>query len=63
MDWLSDHRADIICHEKVVRIPLLDDKVLRVLGEKVEEKVRQLMSVKAKEKKQEEIIVVKDFPE
>nr|GEW85682.1 transposon Ty3-G Gag-Pol polyprotein [Tanacetum cinerariifolium] len=40
MDWLSDHRADIICHEKVVRIPLLDDKVLRVLGEKVEEKIK-----------------------
>ncbi|GKE33316.1 putative reverse transcriptase domain-containing protein [Tanacetum coccineum] len=39
MDWLSDHKAEIICHEKVVRIPLLDGK------------------------KQEEIIVVKDFPE
>nr|GEV75107.1 hypothetical protein [Tanacetum cinerariifolium] len=26
MDWLSDHKAEIICHEKVVRIPLLDDK-------------------------------------
>nr|GEV89095.1 hypothetical protein [Tanacetum cinerariifolium] len=26
MDWLSNHRAAIICHEKVVRIPLLDDK-------------------------------------
>ncbi|GJY04417.1 putative reverse transcriptase domain-containing protein, partial [Tanacetum coccineum] len=24
MDWLSDHKAEIICHEKVVRIPLLD---------------------------------------
>ncbi|GJY00425.1 putative reverse transcriptase domain-containing protein [Tanacetum coccineum] len=38
MDWLSDHMAEIICHEKVVRIPLLDDKVLRVLEEKPEEK-------------------------
>ncbi|GJR47642.1 hypothetical protein Tco_1315745 [Tanacetum coccineum] len=27
MDWLSDHKAKIICHEKVVRIPLLDGKV------------------------------------
>ncbi|GJX28176.1 putative reverse transcriptase domain-containing protein, partial [Tanacetum coccineum] len=26
MDWLSNHKADIICHEKVVRIPLSDDK-------------------------------------
>nr|GEZ12502.1 putative reverse transcriptase domain-containing protein [Tanacetum cinerariifolium] len=63
MDWLSDHKAEIICHKKVVRIPLLDMKVLRVLGEKLEEKVRQLMSAKAKEKKQEKVIVVKDFPE
>ncbi|GJZ10067.1 putative reverse transcriptase domain-containing protein [Tanacetum coccineum] len=51
MDWLSNHKAEIICHEKVVRIPLLDGKVLRVLREKPEEKMRQLMSVKANEKK------------
>ncbi|GJU64451.1 putative reverse transcriptase domain-containing protein [Tanacetum coccineum] len=63
IDWLSDHKAEIICHEKVVRMPLLDGKVLRVLGEKPEEKMRQLMSAKANEKKQKEIVVVKDFPE
>ncbi|GKB98299.1 putative reverse transcriptase domain-containing protein, partial [Tanacetum coccineum] len=63
MDWLSDHKAEIICHEKVVTIPLLDGKVLRVLGEKPEEKMRQLMSAKAKEKKQEEIVVVRNFLE
>nr|GEX71229.1 hypothetical protein [Tanacetum cinerariifolium] len=63
MHWLSDHKAKIICHEKVVRIPLLDGKVLRVLGEKLEEDMRQLMSAKANEKKQEEIVVVKDFLE
>ncbi|GJQ91246.1 putative reverse transcriptase domain-containing protein [Tanacetum coccineum] len=61
MDWLSNHKAEIICHEKVVRIPLLDGKVLRVLGERLEEKVRHLMS--AKEQKQEEMVVVRDFPE
>ncbi|GKD70894.1 hypothetical protein Tco_1324984 [Tanacetum coccineum] len=32
-------KAEIIFHEKVVRIPLLDGKVLRVLSEKPEEKV------------------------
>nr|GEU84617.1 putative reverse transcriptase domain-containing protein [Tanacetum cinerariifolium] len=62
MDWLSNHKAEIIYHEKLVRILLLDGKVLRVLGEKPEEKMRQLMSAKAKENKQEEIIV-KDFLE
>ncbi|GJY33346.1 putative reverse transcriptase domain-containing protein [Tanacetum coccineum] len=44
MDWLSNHKAEIICHEKVVRIPLLDGKVLRVLGEIPEEKARHLMN-------------------
>ncbi|GJW65076.1 reverse transcriptase domain-containing protein [Tanacetum coccineum] len=63
MDWLSNHKAEIIYHKKEVRIPLIDGKVLRVLGEKPEEKMRQLMSVKVKEKKQEEIMVVRDFLE
>ncbi|GKD87483.1 putative reverse transcriptase domain-containing protein [Tanacetum coccineum] len=63
MDWLSNHKADIICHEKVMKIPLPEGKVLRVLGERLEEKVRLLMSVKASDKKQEEIVMVRDFPE
>ncbi|GJS44112.1 putative reverse transcriptase domain-containing protein [Tanacetum coccineum] len=44
MDWLSNHKAEIIYHEKVVRIPLLDGKVLRVLGESPEEKARLLLN-------------------
>ncbi|GJR44839.1 putative reverse transcriptase domain-containing protein [Tanacetum coccineum] len=63
MYWLSNYKAEIICHEKVVRIPLPDGKVLRVLGERPEEKARLLMSAKANERKQEEIVVVRDFPE
>ncbi|GJZ04680.1 putative nucleotidyltransferase, ribonuclease H [Tanacetum coccineum] len=63
MDWLSNHKDEIIYHEKVMRIPLLDGKVLRVLEERPEEKARLLMSAKASDKKQEEIVVVRDFPE
>nr|GEX47776.1 putative reverse transcriptase domain-containing protein [Tanacetum cinerariifolium] len=63
MDWLSNHKAEIICHEKVVRIHLQDDQVLRFIGERPKEKIRHLMSAKAKEQKQEEIVVVRDFPE
>ncbi|GJU96791.1 putative reverse transcriptase domain-containing protein [Tanacetum coccineum] len=63
MDWLPDHKSEIICHGKVVRIPLLDGQVLRVLGEKPKEKMRRLMSARTKEKKQEEIVIVRDFPE
>ncbi|GKB44186.1 putative reverse transcriptase domain-containing protein, partial [Tanacetum coccineum] len=33
MDWLSDYKAEIIFHEKVVRIPLLDGKLSRQLKE------------------------------
>nr|GEY36706.1 hypothetical protein [Tanacetum cinerariifolium] len=58
MDWLSNYNAEIICHEKVVRIPLPDGNVLRVLGERPEEKMRFLMGVK----KQEEIVTIRDFP-
>ncbi|GJR37159.1 putative nucleotidyltransferase, ribonuclease H [Tanacetum coccineum] len=63
MDWLSNDKAKIICHEKVVRIPLPDGKVLRVLGERPEEKEGYLMGAKVGDKKQEEIVVVRDFPE
>ncbi|GJZ55100.1 hypothetical protein Tco_0610293, partial [Tanacetum coccineum] len=56
-------KAEIICRKKVVRIPLLDGKVLRVLGEKSKEKMRKLKSAKAKEKEQEEIVLVRDFTE
>ncbi|GKF84740.1 hypothetical protein Tco_0249638, partial [Tanacetum coccineum] len=62
MEWLFNYKAEIICHEKVVRIPLPDGKVLRVLGERPEEKARFLMGDKAGDKKQEEIVVVRDFP-
>nr|GEU77155.1 putative reverse transcriptase domain-containing protein [Tanacetum cinerariifolium] len=58
MDWLSNHKAEIICHEKVVRIPLLDGKMLRVLRERLKEKARLFMCAKASNKKQEEIVVV-----
>ncbi|GKD80430.1 putative reverse transcriptase domain-containing protein [Tanacetum coccineum] len=47
MDWLSKYKAEIICHEKVVRIPLPDGKVVRVLGERPEEKTRFLMVAKS----------------
>ncbi|GJX62316.1 putative reverse transcriptase domain-containing protein, partial [Tanacetum coccineum] len=63
IDWLSNYKAEIICHKKVVRIPLPDGKVLRVVGERPKEKARLLMSAKASDKKQEEIVVVRDFPE
>nr|GEW39746.1 hypothetical protein [Tanacetum cinerariifolium] len=49
--------------DKVVRVPLPNGKVLRVIRERPKEKIRHLMSAKAQEQKQEEIVVVRDFPE
>nr|GEW42808.1 hypothetical protein [Tanacetum cinerariifolium] len=63
MDWLANHKAEIICHEKVVRIPLPNGKVLRVIGERPEEKIRHLRSAKTKEQKQEKILVTREYPE
>ncbi|XP_076910852.1 uncharacterized protein LOC143568631 [Bidens hawaiensis] len=34
MDLLSSHRAEVVCFEKFIRIPLADGQTLRVLGEK-----------------------------
>nr|GEX83612.1 putative reverse transcriptase domain-containing protein [Tanacetum cinerariifolium] len=56
-------KAEIVCHEKVVRIPLQNVKTLRVICENPEEKVRQLRSAKAKEQKKEDIVVVRNFPD
>ncbi|GJZ31123.1 hypothetical protein Tco_0576170, partial [Tanacetum coccineum] len=41
---------------------IIDGKVLRVLGERPEEKARLLMSAKASDKKPEKIVVVRNFP-
>nr|GEY92945.1 hypothetical protein [Tanacetum cinerariifolium] len=63
MDWLSMDKAEIVCHEKVVRIPLPHGEMLRVIGERPEEKVKHLMSAKAEGQKLEEVIVVRNFSE
>ncbi|GJR85771.1 putative reverse transcriptase domain-containing protein [Tanacetum coccineum] len=41
--------------------PLQKGRVLRVIGERLKEKVRQLMSTKSKEQKQEDIVMVRNF--
>ncbi|GJW54424.1 hypothetical protein Tco_0098509 [Tanacetum coccineum] len=46
MDWLSKRKFVIVCHEKVVRIPLEDDEILRVHGECTQGVVKTLMNTK-----------------
>ncbi|GKF71452.1 hypothetical protein Tco_0207566, partial [Tanacetum coccineum] len=46
MDWLSKRKFVIVCHEKVVRIPLEGDEILRVHGECTQGVVKTLMNTK-----------------
>nr|GEV14557.1 putative reverse transcriptase domain-containing protein [Tanacetum cinerariifolium] len=62
MDWLSNNKAKIIYHEKVVSMQLSDGKVLRVIGEKPKEKMRHPVRAKAKEQKQKELVVIELVP-
>ncbi|GJZ92343.1 putative reverse transcriptase domain-containing protein [Tanacetum coccineum] len=49
MDWLSNHKDEIICHEKVVRIPLPDGKFpYRLAPSELEELSGQLKELQDK---------------
>ncbi|GKB62434.1 putative reverse transcriptase domain-containing protein, partial [Tanacetum coccineum] len=61
MDWLSKRKFVIVCHEKVVRIPLEGDEILRVHGELTQGVVKTLMNTKVNEPKLSDISVVRDF--
>ncbi|GKE24358.1 putative reverse transcriptase domain-containing protein, partial [Tanacetum coccineum] len=61
MDWLSQHKAVIVCHEKVVEIPVEDGRILRVHGELVVGITKALKSAKEDEPKLSDISVVCEF--
>ncbi|GKE47149.1 putative reverse transcriptase domain-containing protein [Tanacetum coccineum] len=46
MDWLSEHKAEIVCHENVVRIPLESGEILHVQGERTPRIAKALSNVK-----------------
>ncbi|GKD32149.1 ribonuclease H-like domain-containing protein, partial [Tanacetum coccineum] len=49
MDWLSKRKFVIVCYEKVVRIPLEGDEILRVHGERTLGAAKALMNAKIDE--------------
>ncbi|GJR02645.1 putative reverse transcriptase domain-containing protein [Tanacetum coccineum] len=61
MDWLSKNKDEIVCHEKVVRIPLEGGEVLRVQGERTLRGTQTLMSTKVEEPELSDIPIVRDF--
>ncbi|GJS77762.1 putative reverse transcriptase domain-containing protein [Tanacetum coccineum] len=63
MDWLSEHKAETMCHEKVVRIPLENGEILHVQGERTPGIAKALSNVKVDKPKLSDISVVQDFVE
>ncbi|GJW27249.1 hypothetical protein Tco_0947537 [Tanacetum coccineum] len=61
MDWLSKRKFVIVCQEKVVRIPLKGDEILRVYEERTLGAAKALMNAKVDEPKISDILVVRDF--
>ncbi|GKA62756.1 putative reverse transcriptase domain-containing protein [Tanacetum coccineum] len=61
MDWLSQHKAVIVCHDKVVEIPVEDGRILKVHGERAVGITKALKSAKEDEPKLNNIPVVCEF--
>ncbi|GKF71422.1 hypothetical protein Tco_0207536, partial [Tanacetum coccineum] len=61
MDWLSQHKDVIVCHEKVVEIPVGDGRILRVHGERAVRITKALKNAKEDEPKLSDISVVREF--
>ncbi|GKE48925.1 putative reverse transcriptase domain-containing protein, partial [Tanacetum coccineum] len=61
MDWLSKNEAVIVCHEKVVEIPIKEGRILRVHGERTLGAAKALMNAKMDEPRISDILVVRDF--
>ncbi|GJS45971.1 putative reverse transcriptase domain-containing protein [Tanacetum coccineum] len=49
MDWLSQHKAVIVCHEKVVEIPVEDGRTLRVHRERTVGIAKALKKLKSRQ--------------
>ncbi|GJX96866.1 putative reverse transcriptase domain-containing protein [Tanacetum coccineum] len=63
MDWLSEHKAEIVCHEKVVRIPLENGEILHVQGERTPGIAKALTHVLFVKKKDGALCMCIDYRE
>ncbi|GJU91690.1 putative reverse transcriptase domain-containing protein, partial [Tanacetum coccineum] len=61
MDWLSKNKAVIVCHEKVVEIPIDEGRILRVHEEHIWKAAKALMNVNVDEPRISDIPVVRGF--
>nr|GEV49937.1 hypothetical protein [Tanacetum cinerariifolium] len=61
IDWLSKNKVEIVCHDKVVKIPLEGGEMLCVQRERTLGGTKTLMSMKADELELSDIPNVRDF--
>ncbi|GKA67775.1 reverse transcriptase domain-containing protein [Tanacetum coccineum] len=61
MDWLSKNKAVIVCHEKVVEIPIDEGRILQVHGERIWKAAKAIMNVNVDEPRISDIPVVRGF--
>ncbi|GJR04092.1 putative reverse transcriptase domain-containing protein [Tanacetum coccineum] len=61
MDWLSKNKAVIVCHEKLVKIPIKEGGILQVHGECIWKAAKALMNAKVDEPRISDIPLVRDF--
>ncbi|GKA78530.1 hypothetical protein Tco_0785067, partial [Tanacetum coccineum] len=61
IDWLSKRKFVIVCHKKVVEIPLEGSRKLRVQGERTLGVAKALMNAKVDEPKVGDISIVRDY--
>ncbi|GKC46700.1 putative reverse transcriptase domain-containing protein, partial [Tanacetum coccineum] len=61
MDWLSENKAVIVCHEKVVEIAIDEGGILRVHGEHIWKAAKALINVNVDEPRISDIPVVRGF--
>lgn len=48
MEWLSPHRAEVLCSEKVIRLPLRNNEALVIYKNKLKENLRVTCCLKAR---------------
>nr|GEU64422.1 putative reverse transcriptase domain-containing protein [Tanacetum cinerariifolium] len=61
IDWLSKNKAVIVCHEKVVKIPIKEGGILRVHGEHIWKAAKAVMNAKLDETRISDIPAMQDF--
>ncbi|GJZ68205.1 putative reverse transcriptase domain-containing protein [Tanacetum coccineum] len=64
MDWMAEHRAEVVCYEKYIRVPYGNDMLI-IQGERsgVKNESRLEEETEIPERRIEDVPVVIDFPE